>query len=58
MVEKRCENVDIEEFSNENPYKPYIVFSIYLGAFFIQITEFWGVKKGLKSMKKGVESVV
>ena len=24
MVQKRCENVDIEEFLNENPYKPYI----------------------------------
>ena len=25
MVQKRCENVDIEEFSNENPCKLYIV---------------------------------
>ena len=25
MVQKRCENVDIEEFSHENPCKPYIV---------------------------------
>ena len=26
MVPKRCENVDREEFSHENPCKPYIVF--------------------------------
>ena len=25
MVQKRCENDDIEEFSNENLCKPYIV---------------------------------
>ena len=42
---KRCEDVDIEELSNENPCKPCIFCSTYLGGCYGPGWKFGGVKK-------------
>ena len=43
MVQKKCENVDIEELKTHISLIQFV--SIYLGGFIIWITEFRGVKK-------------
>ena len=44
MVQKRCEDVDAEEFSNENSCKPYIVWNNFLGGCYGSDWKFGGVK--------------
>ena len=53
--QRECVIVDIEEFSNENQCKPYIVCRTYLGGCYGQVWIFGGLKKNVKLLQNSIE---
>ena len=58
MVQKRCENVDIEEFSNKNPSKSYIVLQHLFRWLLWSILEILRCKKRCEMVQKGVKTLI
>ena len=58
MVQKRCENVDREEFSHENPCKPLLLSSTYLGGCYGADWKSEGVKRRCEMVQKGVKTLI
>ena len=58
MAQKRCEMVDIEEFLIKTHKNLIFSCSTYLAGFYDLHYKFGGVKKGVKTPKKGVKWLI